>query len=182
MKKFRIIITFDLDKILSQEKVRSEGWTWKNRTFKKVNTYAFFLGGSLEQSWSCILLCHRLSPLQVWFGQELVRLIALISPWKFFSVNFLMAYHQKFSFFGIFKACINKIAYTSLENTKNENVLTRSHQKVNWKTFSRTSDVSYCSKRWRNWSELSIARNPDRIRRVEATNEECRTTIAPETP
>ena len=49
---------------------------------------------------------------------------------KVFSVDFLMACRQKILIFGIFKACISKIAYTSLENTKNENFLTTSHQKV----------------------------------------------------
>ena len=32
---------------------------------------------------SCILHCHYLSPLRVWFVQELVQLIALISPFNF---------------------------------------------------------------------------------------------------
>ena len=53
------------------------------------------------------------------------------------------------------------------------------------KFFSRTSDVLYCSKPWRDWSGLSIAPILDRIRRVEATNdanEERRTTIPPEVP
>ena len=37
---------------------------------------------------------------------------------------------SKIFIFGIFKACISNFAYTSLENTKNENFLTTSHQKV----------------------------------------------------
>ena len=49
---------------------------------------------------------------------------------KGFSVDFLIAYRQKILILGIFKACISKIAYTSLENTKNENFLTIIHQKV----------------------------------------------------
>ena len=58
-----------------------------NKTLQKdmslVNTCAFFfLGGSLEESWSSFLHWHRLSPLHVWFSQELVRLIALINPVK----------------------------------------------------------------------------------------------------
>ena len=49
---------------------------------------------------------------------------------KVLSDDFLIACRQRILIFGIFKACISKIAYTSLENTKNENVLTTSHQKV----------------------------------------------------
>ena len=49
---------------------------------QKVNNCAFFLGGPLEESWSSFLHWHRLSPLHVWFGQQLVRLIALINPVK----------------------------------------------------------------------------------------------------
>ena len=49
---------------------------------------------------------------------------------KVFQSTFLMACHQKILIFGIFKTCISKIAYTSLENTKNENFLTTSHQNV----------------------------------------------------
>ena len=41
-----------------------------------------------------------------------------------------MACRHKILIFGIFKACISKIAYKSFENTKNENVLTTSHRKV----------------------------------------------------
>ena len=37
---------------------------------------------------------------------------------------------SKILIFGIFKACISTIANSSLENTKNENFLTTSHQKV----------------------------------------------------
>ena len=95
-----------------------------------------------------------------------------------------MACRQKILIFGNFQGCISNFVYTSLENTKNENFLTANHQKVAWKPFSRASNVPYCSKRWRGWSGLSIAPNLDRIRRGEATNdenEECRTTIAPET-
>ena len=65
---------------------------------------------------------------------------------KCFSLDFVMACRQKILIFGIFKACISKIAYRNFENTKNENVLTSSHRKVAQEFFSRTSDVSYCSK------------------------------------
>ena len=107
----------------------------------------FFFLGALEESWPCILPCHRLSPVHVWFGQELVRLIALINPVKvlnnmihpkslkkFFSRLF-DGLSSKILIFGIFKACISKIAYTRLENTKNENLLTTSHQKTRLKDF-----------------------------------------------
>ena len=40
-----------------------------------------------------------------------------------------MACRQKILIFGVFKACISKIAYTSLENSKNDNFLMISHQK-----------------------------------------------------
>ena len=120
--------------------------TKKLRSWKAVR---FFLGGPLEQSWSYMLHCHRLSPLHVWFVQELVRLIALISSvkvlnnmirpksFKNFSFDFLMACRKKILIFGIFKACISKIAYTSLDNTKNEHVLTTSYQKVASENYFR---------------------------------------------
>ena len=41
-----------------------------------------------------------------------------------------MACRQKIVIFAIFKACISKITYKILENTKDENVLTTSHHKV----------------------------------------------------
>ena len=44
--------------------------------------------------------------------------------------DFTMACHPKILIFGVFKACISKIAYKSFENTKNENFLKISHQKV----------------------------------------------------
>ena len=51
---------------------------------------------------------------------------------KFFCRRFdhLMAYREKILIFSIVMPCISKIAYTSLENSKNENILTTSHQKV----------------------------------------------------
>ena len=63
------------------------------------------------------------------------------------------------------------LIYASLENTKNQHLFTTSHRKVAQEKFSGTSDVSYYSKPWRDWSGLSIAPTPDRIRRVEATND-----------
>ena len=87
--------------------------------------------------------------------------------------------------FPLVKLIVSKFACTSLENPKHEHFLTTSDRKVAREIFSRTSDVLYCSKPWRDWSGLSIAPIPDRIRRVEATNdanEERRTTIPPETP
>ena len=65
---------------------------------------------------------------------------------KVFQSDFLMACCQKILIFGIFNACISKIAYKSFENTKNQSILTRSHRKVAQDFFSRTLDVSYCSK------------------------------------
>ena len=46
-----------------------------------------------------------------------------------------MACRQKILIFGIFKACISKIAYKSFENTQNENDLTTSHRKVTQEFF-----------------------------------------------
>jgi len=51
--------------------------------------------------------------------------------------------------------------------------------------FDDKPSKSWLKKIFKDWSRLSIAPTPDRIRLVEATNddkEECRTTIAPETP
>ena len=49
---------------------------------------------------------------------------------KVFSVDFLMPRRQNILIFGIFKGCISKIAYTTLENAEIEKFLTTSHQKV----------------------------------------------------
>ena len=49
---------------------------------------------------------------------------------KKFLDDFTMTCRQNILIFSIFKAFINNFAYTSLENTKIENFLTTSHQKV----------------------------------------------------
>ena len=73
--------------------------------------------------------------------------------------------------FPLVKVIVSKIAYIKFENTKNEHFFTTSHRKVARENFSGTSDGSYWSKSWRDWSGLSIAPTPERIRRVEATND-----------
>ena len=96
-----------------------------------------------------------------------------------------MACRHKMLMFPLVKLIVSKFACINLENPKHEHFVTTSHRTVAWEIFSRTSDVLYCSKPWRDWSGLSIAPIPDRIRSVEATNdanEERRTTIPPEVP
>ena len=72
--------------------------------------------------------------------------------------------------FPLVNVIVNKIAFTSLENIKNEHFFATSHRKVIWENVSGTPDVSYWSKVWKGWSGLSIAQARGRIRRVEATN------------
>ena len=67
-------------------------------------------------------------------------------PEKVFCVDFLIACRQKLLIFGSCKACISKIAYTSLATTKNEHFFTTIDQKVAQENFSGTLHVSYLSK------------------------------------
>ena len=73
--------------------------------------------------------------------------------------------------FPLVKVIVSKIAYIKLENSKNEHFFTTKHRKVARENFSGTSDGSYWSKSWRDWSGISIAPTFERIRRVEATND-----------
>ena len=143
----------------------------------------FFLGGHFVTPGCSFHHWFCLSPLHVWIDQELVRLIALITPVKFL-INmihakslkkilgdFLINCREKMLIFGSYKACISNFAYTSLATTKNQYFFTTIDQKAAQEIFSGTSHVSYWSKTWRVWSGLSIAQILYRFTRVEATND-----------
>ena len=91
-------------------------------------------------------------------------------PENFSWATFRWIVVKKSWFFGSCKACISKIAYTSLATTTNYHLFTTIDQKVAQENFSGTSHVSYWSKTWRGWSGLSIAQTLDQFRLVEATN------------